>query len=162
MERFGLYQYVPANTSEPFQGPGTRLSSHTSGVALPARVTSAENKVKTKVWLSWRLWHREGHLRFSVICVMGELHSPRGAPRSAWLCGPAARRALGLGCGEPLQELDLGIPRMGLWALGTPCAGTASGVALRFPGWGSRPPWGLPVCPRSSGRMISRAQIPRA
>lgn len=60
------------------------------------------------------------------------------------LCVPAARRS------------------RWCWAVGTPSPGGGSRVAPRFPGWGSRPPWGPPLCSRSPGRMISRSQIPAA
>lgn len=131
-----------------------------AGSASPGDISSTQRPA----WLSWR-WPREEHLRCSMICVMGELQALlplRGAPGAAWLCGPAGRRAPGAGLwGHPLQEVALGWPRMGLWAVGTPSAGGGSKVAPRFPGWGSRLPWDC-LWHTFSIRMISKAQIPRA
>lgn len=150
VKRFGLYQCIPANTSEPFRGSGTSLGVPTvSGVAVPARVTSAAQKVTSFPKLEVLAQGRTSEV-LSDLCdrrapvAASTQRSTKSCVALTGLCVPAVRRA------------------RWCWAVGTPSWGGGSRGTLRLPGWGSGHPWGLPVCARSPGRMISRSQIPTA
>lgn len=179
VKHFGLYQCVPASTSEPFPGSGSSVSSHSKGLAVPAQVTSAAHRDQPgwagggpgkNTWgAQWFVWwassrpcfHSEEHqeLRGFVALQGGE---PQVLDCEDILCRRWLWGDPGWGCGDILCRRWLwGDPRMGLWAVGTPSAGGGSKVAPRFPGWGSRLPWDC-LWHTFSIRMISKAQIPRA
>lgn len=146
VKRFGLHQRVPANTSEPLRGSGTGLWVPTGrGVAVPARVTSAAQSDRSSP--AGACGTGKNMELLSALCDRRAPGSPsaRRSTKSCvaltGLCVPAARRS------------------RWCWAVGTPSPGGGSRVAPRFPGWGSRQPWGPPLCSRSPGRMISRSQI---
>lgn len=112
VQHFGLCQNIPANTSEPSPGSGTGLSSH-SQWGGPASLGDISG-TKSLLLLSWRLWHREEHPKFSVICVKDKLQFPPFTQRSTQSCGAlwvCSQRGPGAGLWAKCpEEVALGWP----------------------------------------------------